>query len=150
MGGKNAGLVPWRKKMTDDELFMKSLTAFRNELDTELSENKRTDGENEDCVEYYRLVIDTLDSLLPNLEGIDSLYEVDEDGEPIFSEDEFSFLVSCLEDYSEVFVVDGRDAESLKRTEEEHSQLADILFDFYDDDDEDFEDDASEDGEGEE
>jgi hypothetical protein len=121
--------------MTNDELFIKSLTDFRNQLDEELSENKRTDGDNEDCVEYYRLVIDSLDTLLPNIEGIDSLYEVDDDGEPIFSEEEFSFLISCLEDYSEVFVVDGRDEESLKRTEEEHSQLADIIFEFYDDED---------------
>lgn len=121
--------------MTNDELFIKSLTDFRNQLDEELSENKRTDGDNEDCVEYYRLVIDSLDALLPNIEGIDSLYEVDDDGEPIFSEEEFSFLISCLEDYSEVFVVDGRDEESLKRTEEEHSQLADIIFEFYDDED---------------
>ena len=131
--------------MTNDELFIKSLTDFRNQLDEELSENKRTDGDNEDCVEYYRLVIDSLDALLPNIEGIDSLYEVDDDGEPIFSEEEFSFLISCLEDYSEVFVVDGRDEESLKRTEEEHSQLADIIFEFYDDeDDEEFDEEDSE------
>ncbi len=130
--------------MTNDELFIKSLTDFRNQLDEELSENKRTDGDNEDCVEYYRLVIDSLDALLPNIEGIDSLYEVDDDGEPIFSEEEFSFLISCLEDYSEVFVVDGRDEESLKRTEEEHSQLADIIFEFYDDeDDEEFDEEDS-------
>ena len=133
--------------MTNDELFIKSLTDFRNQLDEELSENKRTDGDNEDCVEYYRLVIDSLDALLPNIEGIDSLFEVDDDGEPIFSEEEFSFLISCLEDYSEVFVVDGRDEESLKRTEEEHSQLADIIFEFYDDeddeDDEEFDEDDS-------
>ncbi len=123
--------------MTNDELFIKSLTNFRNQLDEELSDNKRTDGDNEDCVEYYKLVIDSLDALIPNLEGIDSLYEVDEDGEPIFSEEEFSFIISCLEDYSEVFVVDGRNEEALKKTEDEHSQLADIIFEFYDDGEED-------------
>ena len=135
--------------MTKDELFIKSLKNYRKQLAEELAENRRTDGENEECVEYYKLAIQSLDELLPMLSGIDSLYETDDVGELVFSEDEFAFLIECLESYSEVFVVDGRTEEALKRTEEEHSLLADIIFEFYDDDedDEDYEDEDSDDGE---
>ena len=132
--------------MTKDELFIKSLKNYRKQLAEELAENKRTDGENEECVEYYKLAIQSLDELLPMLRGIDSLYETDDVGELIFSEDEFAFLIECLESYSEVFIVDGRTEEALKRTEEEHSLLADIIFEFYDDDEDD-EDDEDEDEE---
>ncbi|MBR4630392.1 MAG: hypothetical protein IKO57_08135 [Treponema sp.] len=137
--------------MTKDELFIKSLKNYRKQLAEELAENKRTDGENEECVEYYKLAIQSLDELLPMLRGIDSLYETDDVGELIFSEDEFAFLIECLESYSEVFIVDGRTEEALKRTEEEHSLLADIIFEFYDDDedDEDYEDEDEESDDGE-
>ena len=137
--------------MTKDELFIKSLKNYRKQLAEELTENKRTDGENEECVEYYKLAIQSLDELLPMLRGIDSLYETDDVGELIFSEDEFAFLIECLESYSEVFIVDGRTEEALKRTEEEHSLLADIIFEFYDDDedDEDYEDEDEESDDGE-
>ena len=137
--------------MTKDELFIKSLKNYRKQLAEELAENRRTDGENEECVEYYKLAIQSLDELLPMLSGIDSLYETDDVGELIFSEDEFAFLIECLESYSEVFIVDGRTEEALKRTEEEHSLLADIIFEFYDDDedDEDYEDEDEESDDGE-
>ncbi|MBR6913460.1 MAG: hypothetical protein IKN34_06610 [Treponema sp.] len=137
--------------MTKDELFIKSLKNYRKQLAEELAENRRTDGENEECVEYYKLAIQSLDELLPMLSGIDSLYETDDVGELVFSEDEFAFLIECLESYSEVFVVDGRTEEALKRTEEEHSLLADSLFEFYDDDedDEDYEDEDEESDDGE-
>ena len=137
--------------MTKDELFIKSLKNYRKQLAEELSENRRTDGENEECVEYYKLAIQSLDELLPMLSGIDSLYETDDVGELIFSEDEFAFLIECLESYSEVFIVDGRTEEALKRTEEEHSLLADIIFEFYDDDedDEDYEDEDEDSDDGE-
>ena len=137
--------------MTKDELFIKSLKNYRKQLAEELAENRRTDGENEECVEYYKLAIQSLDELLPMLRGIDSLYETDDVGELLFSEDEFAFLIECLESYSEVFIVDGRTEEALKRTEEEHSLLADIIFEFYDDDedDEDYEDEDEESDDGE-
>lgn len=137
--------------MTKDELFIKSLKNYRKQLAEELAENRRTDGENEECVEYYKLAIQSLDELLPMLSGIDSLYETDDVGELIFSEDEFAFLIECLESYSEVFIVDGRTEEALKRTEEEHSLLADIIFEFYDDDenDEDYEDEDEDSDDGE-
>ena len=137
--------------MTKDELFIKSLKNYRKQLAEELAENRRTDGENEECVEYYKLAIQSLDELLPMLSGIDSLYETDDVGELVFSEDEFAFLIECLESYSEVFVVDGRTEEALKRTEEEHSLLADIIFEFYDDDedDEDYEDEDEDSDDGE-
>lgn len=135
--------------MTDDELFIKSLTNFRNQCAEELAENKRTDGLNAECVEYYEAVVQGLDEVLPHLSGIDSLYEV-VDGEPLLDEETFSFIIECLEDYSEVFIVDGRNEDTLKQTEEIHSQLADILFEFYDDDefeDDDFDDEDVEDDE---
>ena len=137
--------------MTNDELFIKSLKNYRKQLSEELAENRRTDGENEECVEYYKLAIQSLDELLPMLSGIDSLYETDDVGELVFSEDEFAFLIECLESYSEVFIVDGRTEEALKRTEEEHSLLADIIFEFYDDDedDEDYEDEDEDSDDGE-
>lgn len=119
--------------MTDDELLLKSL---RNFQEAEKEERRELTGEDEVSsflAEDLDETIELLDDILPKIKNIDSLFED-------LDEDEFSFIVDCLEDYAECFIVDGRDEKLKEENEAEYSQLMDIMFDFYDDDEENEED----------
>ena len=52
-------------------------------------------------------------------------------------EEDFLFALDCLENYADIFVVDGRDEKRFKETQAEFSQLEEILSEFYDDDEDD-------------
>lgn len=126
--------------MTDDELILKSLNAMKTEIIEDIADNKRIDGDNQVILDDNKELLDTLTVIIPKIKTIDSLYED-------ISEEEFEIIIECLEEYFESFIVDGRTPDSLKQTEEEYSQLADIMFEFYDDDEDYDEDDEFEDDE---
>ncbi len=114
--------------MTNDELLIESLQTIQNQVKEELAEITENDETSNVLREDYEEVLELLGYLVPKITGIDSLYEE-------LEEDEFEFIVDCLENYQEVFVIDGRNPEKLKADEEKYSQLTDILFDLYGDDD---------------
>ncbi|WP_191013471.1 hypothetical protein [Treponema zioleckii] len=123
--------------MTNDELLIESLQTIQNQVKEELAEITENDKTSNVLREDYEEVLELLGYLVPKITGIDSLYEE-------LEEDEFEFIVDCLENYQEVFVIDGRNPEKLKADEEKYSQLTDILFDLYGDDDDFSEEDLDE------
>ena len=129
--------------MTNDELLLKSLKSFTEQIKEELADEKGTDEISRTLIEEYEETLELLDAIVPKITGLDSLYEE-------LDEDEFGFIIDCLENYQEAFIIDGRNPETLKRDEEEFSQLSDLMFDFYDDDDEldddEYDDEDDEDG----
>ena len=117
--------------MTDDELLLKSIQAIRDEIRAERSELTDSDEVSSFLAEDLDETAELLDKIAPKIKGLDSLYED-------LDEDEFSFIVECLQDYADNFVIDGTDDQKRQRGEAEYSQLTDILFDFYDEDGEEF------------
>lgn len=130
--------------MTDDELLIESLSQIQKQIKEELEAEKGDSEESREIREEYEDNLELLDLLAPKIRGIDSLYEE-------LEEDEFAFIVECLENYQDNFIIDGRNPQKLKEDEEKYSQLSDILFELYDDDDEDGDeedfDEAEDDGE---
>lgn len=123
--------------MTNDELLIESLQTIQNQVKEELAEITENDETSNVLREDYEEVLELLGYLVPKITGIESLYEE-------LDEDEFAFIVECLENYQEVFIIDGTDPKKLKEDEEKYSQLTDILFDLYGDDDDFSEEDLDE------
>lgn len=129
--------------MTDDELLIESLSIIQKQIKEELDAEKGESEASKEIRQDYEEVLELLGYIVPKIKGIDSLYEE-------LDEDEFAFIAECLENYQDNFIIDGRNPQKLKEDEEKYSQLSDILFELYDDDDEedDGEDfDEAEDGE---
>ena len=130
--------------MTDDELLIRSLKTIQAQIQEERAELTQTDELSLEIAEEYDDYAELLAEIVPKISGVESLYELEDD--------EFELILECLETYQEIFVVDGRTEEALKATEAEYSQLADILFEFYDDenDEEEDEDDSEDENSSEE
>ena len=130
--------------MTDDELLLESLSQIQKQIKEELEAEKGDSEASREIREEYEDNLELLDLRAPKIRGIDSLYEE-------LEEDEFAFIIECLENYQDNFVIDGRSPEKLKEDEEKYSQLSDVLFELSDDDDEDGDeedfDEAEDDGE---
>ena len=116
--------------MTDDELLIESLSIIQKQVKEELEAEKGQNEASKVIREDYEEVLELLSYIVPKIKGIDSLYEE-------LEEDEFAFIAECLENYQDNFVIDGRNPQKLKEDEAKYSQLSDILFELYDDDDED-------------
>ncbi len=123
--------------MTNDELLIESLQIIQNQVKEELSETSGEDEISKTIKEDYEEVLELLGYIVPKISGIDSLYQE-------LEEDEFEFIMECLENYQEIFVIDGREPKKLKEDEEKYSQLADLLFELYGDDDDEFKEDEDE------
>ena len=115
--------------MTDDELLLESLSQIQKQIKEELEAEKGDSEASREIREEYEDNLELLDLLAPKIKGIDSLYEE-------LEEDEFAFIIECLENYQDNFVIDGRSPERLKEDEAKYSQLSDLMFNFYDDSDE--------------
>lgn len=115
--------------MTDDELLIESLSQIQKQIKEELEAEKGDSEAGREIREEYEDNLELLDLLVPKIRGIDSLYEE-------LEEDEFAFIIECLENYQDNFVIDGRSPEKLKEDEAKYSQLSDLMFNFYDDSDE--------------
>ena len=117
------------KKMTDDELLLESLSQIQKQIKEELEAEKGDSEAGREIREEYEDNLELLNLLVPKISGIDSLYEE-------LEEDEFAFIIECLENYQDNFVIDGRSPEKLKEDEEKYERLSDLMFNFYDDSDE--------------
>lgn len=115
--------------MTDDELLIESLSIIQKQIKEELDAEKGESEASKEIRQDYEEVLELLGYIVPKIKGIDSLYEE-------LDEDEFAFIAECLENYQDNFIIDGRNPQKLKEDEEKYSQLSDILFELYDDDDE--------------
>ena len=115
--------------MTDDELLLESLSQIQKQIKEELEAEKGDSEASREIREEYEDNLELLDLLAPKIRGIDSLYEE-------LEEDEFAFIIECLENYQDNFVIDGRNPEKLKEDEEKYERLSDLMFNFYDDSDE--------------
>ena len=134
--------------MTNDELLEKSFLRIKNQISEELSDAVRTDALNLRIAAEYRDALSRLEKILPKVHCVLDLYYL--------GEEDFLFALDCLENYADVFVVDGRDEKRFKETLAEFGQLEEILSEFYDDDEDDeaedsddFEDDDSDGSEDE-
>lgn len=134
--------------MTNDELLEKSLLKIKNQIAEELSDATRTDALNLRISAEYKDALGRLEKILPKVHCVLDLYYL--------GEEDFLFALDCLENYADIFVVDGRDGKRFKETQAEFSQLEEILSEFYDDDEDDeaeesddFEDDDSDGSEDE-
>ena len=115
--------------MTDDELLLESLSQIQKQIKEELEAEKGDSEASREIREEYEDNLELLNLLVPKIRGIDSLYEE-------LEEDEFAFIIECLENYQDNFVIDGRNPEKLKEDEEKYERLSDLMFNFYDDSDE--------------
>ena len=134
--------------MTNDELLEKSFLKIKNQIVEELSDATRTDALNLRIAAEYKGALWRLEKILPKVHCVLDLYYL--------GEEDFLFALDCLENYADIFVVDGRDGKRFKETQAEFSQLEEILSEFYDDDEDDeaeesddFEDDDSDGSEDE-
>lgn len=117
--------------MTSDELLIESLSIIQKLIKEELEAEKGQNEASREIRQDYEEVLELLGYIVPKIKGIDSLYEE-------LDEDEFAFIAECLENYQDNFIIDGRNPQKLKEDEEKYSQLSDLLFELYDDDEEDF------------
>lgn len=123
--------------MTNDEFLEKSFLKIKNQISEELSDAVRTDALNLRIAAEYKDALGRLEKILPKVHCVLDLYYL--------GEEDFLFALDCLENYADIFVVDGRDGKRFKETQAEFSQLEEILSEFYDDDDEDDEAEESDD-----
>ena len=127
------------ENMTYDELLVESLSIIQEQVKEELSYETGSDEASKEIREEYEASLKVLDCLVPKIKGTDSLYDE-------LDEDEFAFIVECLENYQENFVIDGTDPQKLKEDEEKYSLLSDFMFDLYGSD-EDYEDEGDDESE---
>ena len=134
--------------MTNDEILEKSFLKIKNQIVEELSDATRTDALNLRIAAEYKDALGRLEKILPKVHCVLDLYYL--------GEEDFLFALDCLENYADIFVVDGRDGKRFKETQAEFSQLEEILSEFYGDDEDDeaeesddFEDDDSDGSEDE-
>lgn len=119
--------------MTSDKLLIESLSIIQKLIKEELEAEKGQNEASREIRQDYEEVLELLGYIVPKIKGIDSLYEE-------LDEDEFAFIAECLENYQDNFIIDGRNPQKLKEDEEKYSQLSDLLFGLYDDDEENEED----------
>ncbi len=106
--------------MTDDELLVDSYKKIIGQIrENSLYLSK-------DKYEYTKELIDEcadltaiLDDILPEITGLDSMNNLDEE--------DYAFMFEMLNSYAENFIVDGRNPETLKKDTETYGQLMDIL-----------------------
>ena len=115
--------------MTDDELLIESLSIIQKQIKEELDAEKGESEASKEIRQDYEEVLELLGYIVPKIKGIDSLYEE-------LEEDEFAFIAECLENYQDNFIIDGRNPQKLKEDEEKYERLSDLMFNFYDDSDE--------------
>ena len=123
--------------MTNDEFLEKSFLKIKNQISEELSDATRTDALNLRISAEYKDALGRLEKILPKVHCVLDLYYL--------GEEDFLFALDCLENYADIFVVDGRDEKRFKETQAEFSQLEEILSEFYDDDEDDDETEESDD-----
>lgn len=128
--------------MTDDEFLVKTLENIKNQMVEERADITRTDKLNSQIAAEYDDAIKRITRLIPKIKTVLDIYYVD-------SDEDFEFVIEALENYAENFVVDGRDEEKKKRDEADFQKLQNIIFEFYEDDDEDSEEDSDENEESE-
>ena len=116
--------------MSNDEILLESLAAIQKLVKEELADETRNDEISKEIREEYEDVLELLGYLIPKISGIESLYQE-------LEEDEFEFILECLETYQENFIIDGTNPQKLKEDEEKYSLISDMLFELYDDDEED-------------
>ncbi len=118
--------------MSDDELLVKTLNNILKNLEEEKKDVEQnydlSDDFNKELLDEYNDYVQIIEGIIPKINCIDDLYEK-------LDEDEFTFILENIENYAEIFILDGRNIELLSEQEKEYSQLCDILFEFYDDDD---------------
>lgn len=132
--------MQYNKIMTDDGLLLKSLEDIKGQMAAERADIRRTDGLNGRIAAEYDCAMERLGRILPEIKGVMDVFYLED-------EEDFVFLVELLENYSENFIIDGRDEEKKKRGEAEFAQLQNIISEFYEDDEE--EDDEEEDDDDE-
>lgn len=132
--------------MTDDEFFIESLKKvtdlFKNDpkliedLDIgilEYAEDADIEDDEEKAESYAVYngedvdLTASLENYLQHIKSIDDVFEL--------SVEDYNILLSCLEAYAEVFVIDGTDEEKLNKSEEEYDRLMSILNEFWIDED---------------
>ena len=123
--------LKFMENMSKDELLLESLSAIQEQVKSELNDEKGSDELSREIREEYEEVQELLGYIVPKIKGVSSLYTE-------LEEDELAFILECLEDYQENFIIDGTSPEKLKEDEEKYSMLSDLMFELYDtDDDED-------------
>ena len=120
--------------MTDDELLIKSLKSYLKDVDSEYQYAKQfTDADSAEIAEDNLEIRDILTPMLEDITGIESLNDLDDE--------DYAFVYECLQAYAESFIIDGRNKEIKKASEEEYNQLMEIISemeaDFMYDEDED-------------
>ncbi|MCR5494694.1 MAG: hypothetical protein K6F15_03575 [Treponema sp.] len=120
--------------MNDDEFLISCLKKYLASVKDEYDYAKQfTDTDSMEIAEDNIEIYDILKVLIDDISGIESLNDLDDD--------DYGFIFECLQSYAEAFIIDGRDEESKKASEEEYKRLNGILeemsADFYYDEDED-------------
>lgn len=111
----------------DDEFLVKTLGNIKNQMVEERADITRTDKLNSEIAAEYDDAIKKMMRLIPKIKSVLDIYYVE-------SDEDFEFVINALENYSENFVVDGRDEEKKKQDEADFQKLQNIIFEFYDDD----------------
>ncbi|MBQ5999020.1 MAG: hypothetical protein IJL70_06065 [Treponema sp.] len=120
--------------MTDDELLIKSLNNYLINVDSEYQYAKQfTDADSAEIAEDNLEIRDILKPMMEDITSIESLNDLDDE--------DYAFVYECLQSYAESFIIDGRNEETKKASEEEYNQLMEIISemeaDFMYDEDED-------------
>lgn len=115
--------------MTKDEILLESLAAVQEQIKEDLEAETGDDEISKEIREEYTDELELLGYLVPKIKGIESLYQE-------LEEDEFAFIMECLENYQDNFIIDGTNPQKLQEDEEKYSLLCDMMFELYDSDDE--------------
>lgn len=115
--------------MTKDEILLESLAAVQEQIKEDLEAETGDDEISKEIREEYTDELELLGYLVPKIKGIESLYQE-------LEEDEFAFIMECLESYQDNFIIDGTNPQKLQEDEEKYSLLCDMMFELYDSDDE--------------
>lgn len=115
---------------TDDEFLVKTLENIKNQMVEERADITRTDKLNSQIAAEYDDAIKKITRLIPKIKNVLDIYYLE-------TEEDFEFVIDALENYAENFVVDGRDEAKKKQDEADFQKLQNIIFEFYDDDEED-------------
>ncbi|MBQ1949429.1 MAG: hypothetical protein II367_04655 [Treponema sp.] len=120
--------------MNDDEFLISCLKNYLADVKEEYDYAKQfTDADSAEIAEDDLEIYDILKVLIEDIQGLDSLHDLDDD--------DYIFVYECLQAYAEAFVIDGRDEETRKKAEEDFNRLQELLdeleADFTYDEDED-------------
>lgn len=107
--------------MTNDQLLLKAFKEILGEARENLEYLKKdnfeySDEVREDCADTIAI----LEDILPEINGIQELHSLDQE--------DYAFMFEMLQNYSEVFIVDGTGSEEkLEQDCAEFEQLMDII-----------------------